>query len=104
MTDAYHRICIPQGARQQLVCQHSNRTIQLEQAVVRKDSPNPLPRLPLASTLTKRQIEKGRVEHCFVSKTAERCMAVQNLDLFADDDVSQVGQKGEVLWERCGCC
>lgn len=76
MTDAYDSICIPQGPRQQLVGQHPNRAIQLEQAVVRKYSPNPLACLSITSTLTERQIEKGGVEHCFVRKTAEGCMAM----------------------------
>ena len=38
--------------------------------------------------------------HRFVRETAERCVTMEDLDLFPYDNIPQIWQEGEVVWQR----
>lgn len=101
MTDTNHCIGIPESPSEKFVRQHPNSTVQLEQAVICEDGPDSLTRFPLSSSSSVRESKKCCMVHRFVSETAECGMTVEDLDLFSDNNVPQIWQEGEEIWQSC---
>jgi hypothetical protein len=78
---------ITQTELQQLVRHDASSVGKAEEAVVRKHS---------------NEAHSPGVEQAFVAQIAEGCMAVHDLDLFADENLSQMWKRGEDGWEGRG--
>jgi hypothetical protein len=84
MTDADDMIHIAQSELQQFVRQDARSICKSKQRMIRKHRP---------------QIHRPGMQDSLMAKTAQARMAVHNLNLFPDDDVSKYRKKGEDCWK-----
>lgn len=78
MTDTYHMVHIAQSELQELVGEDGSCIRETEQGMVRKDRP---------------QSHCTRMEDSLLTETAQASMSMDNLNLFADDNVSKYGEE-----------
>lgn len=86
MADTDDMIHVAQYKLQQLVREYARRVGKSKQAVIRKHRP---------------QSHSPRVQYSLEAETTETAMTMDNLNLFANDDVPEYGKEGEDCRERC---
>jgi hypothetical protein len=77
MTDADHRIHVPQSGAEQLIRQHSDGIIESKQTMIGEDRLDPTP---------PSHADKRCIEHRFMRHRAEGRMAMNDVDAFPDKD------------------
>jgi hypothetical protein len=87
MAHTDHPIRIPQRSPQKLIRQDPRRVAEPKQAMIRHDRPH---------------AHHRRMHHALVRHRAQARMAVDEVDVFSEEDVPEVRKKGHEVWEGCG--
>lgn len=85
VTDANDMVNVAKRKLEELVGQDTGSIRKAKEGVVRKDCPN---------------AHSPGMQGGFPAKTAERSVAMHNVDLFTNDDIAKYGEEREDGWER----